>query len=334
MNSHLPPLFRTLTAPGPNSGTGLTLNGVVFPVSADFHLGKDEQGRPVVVIRVPSPTAVGLPPVELENLRVDHLAHCRILQASGREIEDKFSVIRCLSYDHSLQEYFLNTMEEIATALAPRITAATISSAIHKLAELFQALTRPPSRPLQGLWAELFVIRSSRDQSRLLRAWHSEAEERFDFGLDDQRLETKCSSTRDRRHHFSLEQAQPSAGLHVLIASLFVEGQTNGLTLGRLWDEIRDFAGGETELAMKIERVCCSALGASWNKAREKAFDEKLARESLAFYDAADIPRVSRAQPMGVTDIRFCSDLSRVKPINIKEFENDGSLFAACPLVR
>lgn len=332
MDSELLTQFQTLDPPQGSSGGGLTLNGILFPFNSDFHLAKDASSRPVVVIRVSSGSSVALPPVELENLRVDHYAQCQIRQPSGMEIADRFSIVQCMSDDHSLQEYFIRTMEDLARSLAPCATAITISSAIHKLAELFQALTRPPSRPVQGLWAELFILRAARHPIIMLHAWHNEAEEKFDFSLGEQRVETKCSAARERCHHFSLKQAHPSAGIRVLIASLFVEQQTNGLLLRELWDAARDLADGDTALTMKVERVCLSALGSSWDKAREKGFDEQLAKESLAFYDVADIPRVPKEQPAGVSDVHFCSDMSRARPTNIREYHNDGSLFSACPL--
>ena len=95
-----------------------------------------------------------------------------------------------------------------------------------RLIELFRAMTTPSRKSVQGLWAELFLIAQSRQPTILVDAWHMLPEDRYDFAMDDQRIEVKSFSGSLRQHHFSLEQLQPPEGVKTLIASMLVEGFT------------------------------------------------------------------------------------------------------------
>jgi hypothetical protein len=129
--------------------------------------------------------------------------------------------------------------------------------------------------------------------------------------------------------HFSIEQVYPPKGVSALIASLLVEQSSGGTSLFELWDSIRDYASGDTELVMKVERICVDALGESWSESTKRRYDSELARESLRFYNVNGIPRVTQDQPAGVSEIHFRSSLAHAQPIQTTEYRNKGSLFEA-----
>ena len=156
----------------------------------------------------------------------------------------------------------------------------------------------------------------------MIEAWHSQWPEYFDFSQGTDRLEVKSASSRTRAHIFSLEQVHPPSGTNAIVASVHVKEQTNGRTLGELWDGAVD-AGPDAKARLKVERVCVEALGEDLGAGREFAADWTQAVESLAFYSVTDIPRPSANTPPGVTQVRFRSDLSiaqRVDPTQVGEF--------------
>lgn len=322
--------FRHLPVPT-STDSAAAFSGAPAPGFSGVHIAKDQLGRPAVLVCIDRPgTGLRPPSIALENLRVEHGLDCRIsVPSSNQPLTGRFSLIHCLSLDDALQEYFLETMQVILRFLPSGVTAAAVSGAVDALASLFAAAQRASSRPVQGLWAELFVISRAREPLVLLDSWHSDPMERFDFSLGCQRIEVKCSADRTRRHHFSHEQAQPPAGVSLLVGSLFVEHSASGTTLGELWDDVRRIAGDSAELRLKIEQVCLQSLGNSWPQARAKSYDHQLAADSLLLFDIADIPKVPADLPIGVSEVRFRSDLGLASPLSTNLLTSFTGLFSA-----
>ncbi len=177
--------------------------------------------------------------------------------------------------------------------------------------------------------AELLVIKSASDPRALAAAWHRLPDERLDFVSGRQRLEVKSSSNRLRVHHFSLVQLTPLQNSQLIVASLSVEPVGAGLSLRRLFDEIRSFTASEPVLQMQLEDVFYATLGANWNDGMEESFDEELASESLQFFDSADIPKIDGPISPAISDIRFTSDMSAAPPVTPESLRSAGGLFTA-----
>jgi len=268
-------------------------------------------------------------PIALENIRIDYGVPCRV-RAKSDTIEGTFAIVQCLSGSESLQAYFLRAMGLVLETLPDSAPPVAIAEQLDDLVELFRAATRPSSGSVMGLGGELFVTVNSRNPLAMIRAWHIEAEDHFDFTDGDQRLEIKCSGDGTRRHYFSLEQVYPPSGATVLVASLMVERIQGGLSLGELWDGASACAALDPELRMKLERICLATLGDAWEKARAQEYDPHLARSSLAYYDVSSIPRVPDELTSGVSEVRFRSDLSLASPVEVGPYTAQGRLFEAC----
>jgi len=214
-------------------------------------------------------------------------------------------------------------------ALGPTPTSAAVRRAISGLVELFQSLAAPAQKSIQGIWAELFVIRKSTDPRLVATAWHRGAEEHFDFASGPQRIEVKSSSNRRREHHFSLAQLTPLAPSRVVIASVFVERAGGGVSLRRLFDDTRQLLSGDLNLTIQFDASFYSALGSGWSDAMDESFDWELAQESLAFFDAGLVPKIEGVVPPPVSDVRFRSDLSGLVPLERSALLSLGGLLAA-----
>jgi hypothetical protein len=324
-------MFDGLQTPAGNADFMETFSGIQIPSLPSWHLCKDRHGRPALLVSISTEgSGINTPPsITLENLRVEHNLHCRIAKKQGDIITRHFSIVQCLSNERALHEYFLLTMSAIVRSLPQSLSTDQLSEAVDALSDLFLALQQAPKRSIQGLWAELFVIGCAKQPVVMLQAWHDAADERYDFSLGPQRIEVKSSGDRTRRHHFSLEQAYPPSGTDVLVASLFVEQAANGLGLGELWGKAREIAGSNSDLRLKVERICIDALGTSWSAAMSKRYDRQLAEQSLFFFDIRSMPRVSEEQPRGITDVRFRTDLTLVRPVDRKSYREAGPLFKA-----
>lgn len=328
--NELKTLFDRLLLPKEIGQSIQVYSSILIPGFSGFHLAKDLESRPAIIISLKNKIDIPIHSIELENLRVEHNVYCKISSNAGQQSTDKFSLIQCLSKDHVLIEYFLDVMGVILTSLTDEITSLELTLAINKLVELFHKMKKPSLRSVQGLWAELLLIVHSRNPKIMLESWYSEPNELYDFNHGKYYLEVKCTSNRERKHYFSFEQAYPPRDSHVLVVSMFVDSTSNGTTLGELWDSARKLSGSNSELRIKIEQICIETLGDDWKIARDRAFDSQLALTSINFYDLDTIPRVHKKHPQGVSEIRFRSDLSHAKPIIRSNYKNSSPLFDSC----
>ena len=327
MSTDLCDLFESLVLPLERP-VGRSLSAVALPDTPGHRLAKDSSGSPCLLLHQPA-SASPPPPIRLQNLLVSYGVPCMIAHPDGQEEEGNFTIIKCSDADPSLFPHFLRILSPIITTLGAAPTAATVRRAISGLVDLFQALTTPAKKSIQGLWAELLVIRSATDPIALVTAWHDLPAERVDFLSARDRIEVKSSSNRRRLHHFSHVQLTPPASARLIIASLFVESVGGGLSLRRLSDDIRGILASEPLLLTRFDAVFYSTLGASWSDAMEECFDQELASESLQFFDAENIPKIVGPIPPAVGDIRFTSDLSAVQPLGSDALISVGGLFAA-----
>ncbi len=325
---NLSTLFMEVAIPsGQSSASGLYL-GTSIP-DTPHHLARDSRGKPVVLLAADE-SDIRPASLQLQNFQIEHGIRCRIAQASGNTVENKFTVAQCRADDVLLQRCFLDLFDVVLAELPLQPTQRDVSQTLQRMASLFLTLERPPRRAAQGLWGELLLIVRATNPIRMAESWHNEASERFDFASGSQRLEVKTSAERSRCHHFSYEQAYPVQGVQCVVASMFLEQSTGGRSLGDLWDEVRNILSAQLDLRVRIDEVCLSSLGNTWQQACSLAFDEQLAVASLAFFDVRDIPRLQQEVPNGISEIRFRSDLSLAT--RIQNTDRDTAPLAVCLL--
>lgn len=309
-------VYRQLKPPEVNAAEGEVFNSRPVQGRDQWHTAKSATGLPAILVRVDSALGCDRPlAVSLENLRVEHNVRCSLIRPDGGIEVGRYSIIQCLSVDTEIQDCFLRTIGGALMGMESRIGAGELTDLVDRLVVLFQLIRRPPERTFRGLWAELFVILAGADPRMMIDAWHNQPTEHFDFGREDERLEVKSSATRSRDHFFSFEQVYPPSRVSVLIASVYVEDQTNGRTLGDLWDSVVDLVPS-AEARLKVERVCAQSLGQFLGTGRAFSGDWNLAVESLSFYRVTDIPRPSPGCPPGVSQLRFRSDLNMADPVD------------------
>ena len=332
MSTNLSELFEALVLPLERPA-GRSLSAVAIPGAESHRLAKDSSGSPCLLLRQP-PGASPTPPIRLQNLLLSYGVPCVISHPDGKQEEGIFTIIKCSSVDPSLFPHFLRILSPIIATLGPNPSAAAVRRAISGLVDLFQALTTPAKKSVQGLWAELLVIRHASNPLALVTAWHGLPVERVDFLSGRQRIEVKSSSNRQRLHHFSLAQLTPPANTHLAVASVFVEPVGGGLSLGRLSDDIRAILASDPALLTRFDAIFYATLGASWSDAMEECFDLELASESLQFFDSANVPKLDGPIPATVNDVRFTSDMSGALPVASDVLISAGGLFAAAVPVR
>ena len=305
-------------------------SAILIPDYEPHRLGKGVQDRPLLLI---STLNVGNqnqpPPIVLEHLKVQYNLNCRVSRPDGTFEEGVFTVVRYTGENVILQEYFLKVMSTIIISIGDRPTQSDVVHAINQLIELFRAMAEVPRKSVQGLWAELFLISQARQPDILVDAWHTIVEDRYDFAMDDQRIEVKSFSGDIRLHHFSLAQLHPPDGIKTLVASVSVESSQAGVSIADLREKIQIRLGSNLEALLHIDRVIALTLGNAWQQASDAHFDKGLAEESLAFYETSKIPSVDPNLPSGVSGVRFQSDLTENPTTEISHYSEDHRLFKA-----
>jgi hypothetical protein len=292
-------------------------------------VAKDSDGQPALLVSTVHSGSSLPPPVRLENLSVEHGVDCKIWRGDTMTEEGTFTVLRCRSADANLRDHFLSVGGPLVAYMGANPTPAHVALLVNALVQLFRALSEPARKSVQGLWAELFLIARARDCRAMMRAWHPDPDERYDFSAGAERIEVKCAVGRSRRHYFSLEQVSPPATTVVLIASVCTDRAGGGTSLGNLMTELRARLTLDPELLLRLESVAALTLGRSLLEALKEAYDLELAEQSLRFFDVAAIPRPAGQMPREVSEVRFVADLSSVETTDLALHTGASGLFEA-----
>lgn len=309
MRTTLPGVLASIPAP-PELGSGDPVRYYVrrIPTTPSHFFGRDGHGFPCLLLATSDeyPKA----PMLLEEIEVRFAVPCRVVLSAHEGMRETLTTVCCTSRDRVLQDYFAHTCEAIVHMVGPSPTLGRVIDAVRRLVDLFQRLSLPSSRSVFGLVAELYVIYASRSPRTAVEAWHSKIDERFDFSIDDVRIEVKASSTRQRTHHFSLEQCEPPPATLGILVSVFVETSGGGLSLVELLEGIERKVEDDVDLVLKLRETVAGTLGSAAAKALPMRFDEELLKSSFRVYELAAIPAV-RSVPSEISQVHFCADISR-----------------------
>lgn len=263
-------------------------------------------------------------PIEFAHLRVRFNVKCTLETSKGLD-DEILVIVQCLSTDIFIEKAFLQALS-VVLPYGDKVSASELESSIRSLAELFQILQNPASGTVVGLWGELFVISEASNISLAIDAWHALPMERFDFGQDRLRVEVKTTLQSVRSHQFSLEQVRPAKNVEVIIASLLTASYVGGPSIAALLSRI--CASLDPARASRALKVAMQTLGRDWEVGKERAFDEQLARQTLNWYSGSAIPAVSGVAD-SVSQVRFRSDLTGVKPLSVARLRLEGNLAQA-----
>ncbi|RZK44762.1 MAG: PD-(D/E)XK motif protein [Hymenobacter sp.] len=309
MKKNLAILFEELTA-----SNSPHICALPIPWSIPHRLARYPSGEAALFIAVDQNT--NYPPSETEYLTISHGVGAEI-STEDNSNKSYFSIIKCKSID------FIPTFLNVSTFFIDEIgvysTPKYVVDKVQQLAELFKALQSPPKKSIQGLWAELIVIYCSDKCSTLVEAWRGSDSERYDFSLNDERLEVKSTDGQTRSHYFSLPQIRPGSAIKIVIASLFVNPSANGLSLRELKERILLKIANEPSLCFKVDKVVFDTLGSAYEVGLSTKYDFNEAVSSLMFYSAEEIPSVSPLLPNTVTEVRFKADLTSCTVIDSLE---------------
>ncbi|MCU0473671.1 MAG: PD-(D/E)XK motif protein [Bacteroidales bacterium] len=320
--------FYNLELPKPSNGRVYTASPISgFP---HFRIAVDGDGNPVLLLSIEITVKnYSLKDFRLKYLQLSHNIECKIYEKEKTSFQT-FTVIVFTSQDRNLQEYFLRISETLIKLLHVKPTQEQVVKTLKHFIEIFRALTDTPIKTIQGLWAELFLIDISTHPNDLLNYWHNFPEEKFDFNSGVEKIEIKSNANFIRIHSFSSEQLNPPEGTQTLIGSVFIRPNSNGKSIQDLVISISEKLKDDLELIDKLNTLVIRTLGISFEQSNKTKFDYQIALDSLQFYKHEDVKKIERINiPEEVTEVRFKSDLTSIKSVNIGEIYTKGVLFNA-----
>ncbi len=265
---------------------------------------------------------------ELANIRYDPPAALEVHGAGDIRVEH-LAVLVCKAASPQLQAAFLRIAQVQLQSSQRPLPEAELERRLNDVVALFRALTQPSQTTVQGLWAELAIIVWSRDPKATATSWHSNPRQLHDFAAGPDRLEVKSRSGGLREHEFRLEQLQDAPGGRTLIASVLVVEDDNGKGVEDLLTAILARTPGNSELRARLQAIVTRSLGDQWQLGASRCFDLEAARQTLALYDARDVPTIPQPVPAEVRDIRFLLDLSSSDQLSLGRARALGASFDA-----
>lgn len=295
---------------------------------SDIWVARSYEDTPVIIVEC-SYSGTLPPGVVLRNLRFEPVVDCRIAARNAKPRTVQAAMVRLTTEERDLHDYFLRAMEGVVTELPRMPAVGDLARSVDRVVEVFRCLTLPGSRSLQGLWAELFVIRQARDMRSAVQSWHTTNRSLFDFDSGAQAIEVKSASTGLRKHRFKLAQLQPPFGRMVYVASILLRESPTGGSVSDLWRYIEKRLRDAPALRSRLTEVIAQSIGQDWQHADSMRFDEAHAASTLAFFDARSLPRVGADAGPEISDIEFSADLSAATAMTSAAIGDAGGLVAA-----
>jgi len=286
--------------------------------------GRDSQGQACLLLD--SGDHSHRAPIRLALLEVHFAMTCRIVDDSGSERTQTLTSIVCRTNDEVIGRYFAHVAQTIVAIVGASPTSNEVARAVRRLTELFQNLSRPTGRSVLGLFGELLAIHVSNAPNIALSAWRSTVDDRFDFSIEDVRLEVKATSDRIRAHYFSREQCMPPDGTVGVLISLFVERGGGGLSLAELIQRIERQVADDPDLIFRLHATIASTLGNTTAEAFAMRFDEQLSRESMQVYDLSQVPAIRGELLPEISHVRFRADIGQLAGADLARLESRSRL--------
>lgn len=249
----------------------------------------------------------------------------RIYQLSlldGSEQTGIFHTLVCDSSDRSDEEAFMVLVDAfIAQNIDLPSASGNIGSFFRSMARLF-AIERATdlTSVRQGLWGELFMMKSCRGYQFWVPYWHSEVTRLFDFSSSGKRLEVKTTISGQRIHHFSHRQVYSLENEEIVIASILLREDDAGLSLRELITECRSELLKSPDY-LKLEKAVRHAIMDDPSEIGPK-YNFLEALNSLGWFRSLDVPHFANPEPPGVSQTSYRVDLSTSPSLDPDELKN------------
>lgn len=291
-------------------------------------VGCSNEGFPMLFIECENKERVS--DIKLSLFKVLFNRKCSLSDIGNKSISVKnLTIIQMSSDDQELIKYFFQVMSIVLRKIPVLPKVTVLKEEISKVIEIFTRQNVFSKEIVRGLWAELLVIERSKNPEYLIRAWHEEPEDRYDFNDSIDKIEVKSTSGDSRIHLFSLEQLNPNDSASLIIASVLVNATGIGKTIFDIIDMLSSRIS-DTECEIKLMEIVLKTIGPHVEECANMHFDYNFASDTLKFYDSKIIPAIRKEDvPSAVSAVHFRSDLTDVDSLEITGFNKNCLLFSS-----
>ena len=180
-------------------------------------------------------------------------------------------------------------------------TDRSIIELTNDLIEMYKINSSKDSLSEQGLWGELFTIiyLNKNLNINIGSYWHSDNFNKYDFSFNENtKLEVKTTKKEVREHRFSHEQVYTN--YDVIISSVQVRKDDNGLTVIDLYNEASELFNSKYDLLIKIEKELKKLDMDNLDK-----YDFEYSNNNIKFYLNKNIPHFNNPEPSGVHNTEY-----------------------------
>lgn len=274
-------------------------------------IGKNNLGEAVILFDIKS-SGENLDGLNTKNLELNFNQKC-ILYEETADIEKKLTILKCKLVDKSSLIIFFEVIETLFNNFSNNPSDNEIIDYINDIIDLFSKIHNGSEKNLHGLWGELLIIANAFDKDELVKAWHTNSTDQFDFMHFNEIIEVKTTTLNSRKHNFSFNQLSVGDSSLYISSIKIRETGTDGVSIIDFQRQISSELN-ENKLKIKLDILIKEILGIDYANLVTVKFDEEYAKNNMKFFDSRDIPKIT-SQPVNVSQIEFVSDLSQCKSL-------------------
>ena len=298
-------------------------NYIVDTISSTMphRIGRTSEGFPIFFIECINNAKVS--DIKLQLFHVAFNCLCTITDIKSGDCHNKtFTLIQLNSINADFQKYFLEVVFLILRKLPIIPNVTELKAEVSKVIGLFTAPKSLSPEIIKGLWAELFVIESSKDPLYLLKSWHISPTDKYDFNDGNSLVEVKATAGPIREHTFAIEQLHPSDGVELIISSVFVVKSPMGTSILDLIDSISKRID-DVEILIRLREVVSQTIGTHVEEVAKVFFDYNYSLSSKRFFNYEDVPKIELNNvPNGVSSVHFKSNFMEIGDIDTNSSNN------------
>lgn len=296
-----------------------------------WKVGVDDAGHPCILVQPISRGHKKAAAIALENFEAQFQVRCTLQHADGTTQTAHYTLLRLTSKRLADRAVFFSVCETIRDLVGREPDESSLYQAVARLVALFRRLLLPPTRTNIGLFGEMVFILEARSASTAIQAWRNDEYDRYDFSTPNLRIEVKTTSQPQRIHEFSYEQCDVGGDIKGVVASIIVERASSGTNVLQLQNLIEERLTGDYASLLKLRSVVAETIQGEENSGHGITFDLAKAKRSLAIYNLESIPAVRGVLQVGVSSVRFKSNLDLCTPLKvidlIAEFSESETIF-------
>ena len=311
-------IFSKLYSENKASGNFFTVESI--PYLENHKLGITKDNRPIFFVQCETDDSIKAIDLNLELIKVQYNRKCKLIQLDSTEIDDCYTLIELKSEVFDLQSYFIEVINLLIKNIGISPTFKILKQEVEKVTKLFSILSKPGIKSIQGIWGELLIISESNDPDYLIKAWHVNSKDKFDFNDGEDKIEVKTTSKENRIHIFSYDQLTPNQNSKLIITSIKTIQTGIGINIPELVDIIKS-KGISTDSLYKMQILIGETLGKDIEKINEIKFDYRQAVDSIRYFESIKIPIIdSKNIPEEISNLKFDCNLENCEYIEVLNY--------------